>query len=87
MSTSTSDEREGDGVRGSGVGVEGLSNECAEECLVGCGCNIFLGGCMCNISKSSGVSLKLRLCWQWGGGGAGGANEGMRVSGSIEENG
>src|SRR6267154_1811028 len=82
MSSSTSDEREGDGVRGNGV--EGLSNKYAGVYIVGYGCNISAGGCSCKTCKSSGVSLKFRLCKQLDGGGAGGGNEGFRVSGTIE---
>jgi hypothetical protein len=84
MSTSTSDEREGDGVRGNGV--EGLSKKKAGACIVECGSNISAGGCRCKSCRSSCVSLKFRLCWQWDGGGAGGGNEGFRVSVTIKEN-
>lgn len=85
MSPSYSDEREGDGVRGNGV--EGLSNKKSVACVGNCGSHISAGGCRCKTCKSSGVSLKFRLCWQWDGGGAGGGNEGFRVSGTIRENG
>jgi hypothetical protein len=85
MSASTSDEREGDGVRGNGV--EGLAIKNAGPSLVGSGSNIFAGGCRCKTCRSSCVSLKFRLCWQLDGGGAGGGNEGIRVSGAIKENG
>ena len=85
MSTSNSDEREGDGVRGNGV--EGLSNKNAGACIVEYGWNISAGGCSCKTCKSSGVSLKFRFCWQLDGGGGGGGKEGFRVSGTIKENG
>lgn len=84
MSSSTSDEREGDGVRGNGV--EGLSNKNAGPDLPGSGSNISTGGCSCKNCRSFGVSLRFLLCWQWDRGGAGGGNEGIRVSGTIEEN-
>jgi hypothetical protein len=80
-SASTSDEREGDGVRGNGADGLAIKNE---SYSVGCGCNISTGGWSCKSSRSSAVSLKFRLCT---GGGAGGGNEGFRVSGTIEENG
>lgn len=81
MSTSTSDEREGDGVRGKGV--EGLAIKNAGPYSVECGSNISAGGSSCKSCRSSGVSLKFRLCRQLDGGGAGGGNEGFRVSGTI----
>lgn len=85
MSASTSDEREGDGVRGNGV--EGLAIKNPELYSVGCGSNISAGGCSCKSCRSSCVSLKFLLCRQLDGGGAGRGNEGIRVSGTIKKNG